>query len=96
VCSVAFSPDGKRIITASWDKTARLWDADSGKQIGEITGHVDALTGAAFSPDGKRIVTASVDRSARLWDAESGRLIGTRSELQTNGPASRHPRLAQL
>ena len=75
--SAAFSPDGKRIVTASRDKTARLWDAESGKQIGEpLTGHTDAVLSAAFSPDGKRIVTASADKTARLWDAESGKQIG--------------------
>ena len=75
--SAAFSPDGKRIVTASFDKTARLWDAESGKQIGEpLMGHTDAVRSAAFSPDGKRIVTASLDNTARLWDAESGKQIG--------------------
>ena len=58
--SAAFSPDGKRIVTASRDKTARLWDAATGKPIGEpLTGHDDVVSSAAFSPDGKRIVTAS-------------------------------------
>jgi WD40 repeat protein len=61
------NPDGRRIITASWDKTARLWDPESGKQIGEpLTGHTDRVWSAAFSPDGKRIVTASFDQTARL------------------------------
>ena len=77
VVSAAFSPDGKRIVTASEDKTARLWDAETGKPIGEpLTGHTDAVMSAAFSPDGKRIVTASEDKTARLWDAETGKPIG--------------------
>ena len=75
VTSAAFSPDGKRIVTASNDKTARLWDAATGRQIGALVGHNDAVLCAAFSPDGKRIVTASWDKTARLWDAETGRLI---------------------
>jgi WD40 repeat protein len=75
--SAAFSPDGKRIVTTSQDKTARLWDADTGKPIGEpLKGHENYVLSAAFSPDGKRIVTASADRTARLWDAETGKPIG--------------------
>src|SRR5262249_51323678 len=77
VYSAMFSPDGKRIVTASWDKTARLWDAETGKPIGEpLKGHTDFVPRAAFSPDGKRIVTASYDETARLWDAETGKPIG--------------------
>ena len=60
VLSAAFSPDGKRIVTASSDKTARVWDAATGQPIGEpLKGHDDAVSSAAFSPDGTRIVTAS-------------------------------------
>jgi WD domain, G-beta repeat len=77
VWSAAYSPDGKRIITASSDATARLWDAETGKQIGEpLRGHADRLRSATFSPDGKRIVTASDDNTARLWDAETSKPIG--------------------
>ena len=75
--SAAFSPDGKRIVTASLDTTARVWDAESGKPIGEpLEGHEDWVGSAAFSPDGKRIVTASRDKTARVWDAESGKPVG--------------------
>ena len=74
--SAAFSPDGKRVVTASADKTARIWDAATGQPIGELRGHDDVVTSAAFSPDGKRIVTASADRTARIWDAETGQSVG--------------------
>jgi WD40 repeat protein len=75
VSSAAFSPDGNRIVTASWDKTTRLWDAETGNPLGELD-HTERVESAAFSPDGKRIVTASWDKTARLWDAETGKPIG--------------------
>jgi len=71
-----FSPDGRRILTASSDKTARLWDATTGAPIGEPMRHEDEVVDAAFSPDGTRIVTASKDRTARLWDAATLKPIG--------------------
>ena len=64
----AFSPDGARILTASADNTAKLWDAASGKLIVSF-GHQDTVRRAAFSPDGARILTASVDKTTKLWDA---------------------------
>jgi hypothetical protein len=77
VSSAAFSPDGTRIVSASSDKTARLWDAETGQPIGKpLRGHEDVGENAAFSPDGKRIVTASADKTARLWDAITGQPIG--------------------
>src|SRR5882724_4769189 len=71
-----FSPDGRRILTASADKTARLWDATIGAPIGEPMRHEDEVVDAAFSPDGARIATASKDRTARLWDAATFKPIG--------------------
>jgi WD40 repeat protein len=77
VYSATFSPDGKRIVTASDDNTARLWDGETGKPIGEpLKGHEYKVLRAAFSPDGKRIVTASDDSTARLWDGETGKPLG--------------------
>ncbi len=57
--SAAFSPDGKRIVTASWDKTVRVWNTDGTGEPLVLGGHEDGVRWAAFSPDGKRIVTAS-------------------------------------
>jgi WD40 repeat protein/TPR repeat protein len=70
--TAAYSPDGFRIVTASWDKTARIWDALTGVQLAILAGHGDTVTSAAYSPDGKRIVTASKDKTARIWDALTG------------------------
>ena len=75
VHSVAFSPDSKRVLTGSADKTARLWDADTGHEIRVFQGHTGLVTSVAFSPDGKRVLTASHDETARLWDAETGKEI---------------------
>ncbi|WP_437963942.1 protein kinase [Sorangium sp. So ce260] len=70
VLDADYSPDGKRIITASWDKTARVWNADGAGEPLVLRGHEDRVYSAAFSPDGKRIVTASWDRTARVWNAD--------------------------
>ena len=59
VYSAQFSPDGQRVMTASLDATARLWDAASGKPIDDPMRHEDSVTSAQFSPDGQRVVTAS-------------------------------------
>ena len=68
--TAAFSPDGTRVVTASEDKTARVWEAAEGKEIAVLKGHAGVVESAAFSPDGKRVVTASRDKTARLWDAD--------------------------
>ena len=78
VVGAAFSPDGTRILTASADKTAKLWDATSGKLIASFDRlHLSSVLHALFSPDGTRILTASADNTAKLWDAASGKLIAS-------------------
>ena len=76
VFRVAFSPDASRILTASWDKTAKVWDAASGK-LAATFAHQGFIWHAEFSPDGARILTASTDKTAQLWDAASGELIAS-------------------
>jgi WD40 repeat protein/energy-coupling factor transporter ATP-binding protein EcfA2 len=75
VSGVAFSPDGKRVVTASSDDTARVWDAVSGRLVAALAGHRGVVNIAAFLPDGQRVVTASEDRTAQVWDAQSGRSL---------------------
>ena len=80
--SVAFSPDCARIVTASYDGTARIWEAATGKEITTLRGHESWVTSAAFSPDGARVVTASADSTARIWDAKKGAEINVLREQE--------------
>jgi WD40 repeat protein len=68
---VCFSPDGQYLATSSADKTAILWDAESGDQIRSFQ-HTTNVSGVAFSPDGRMLVTASNDGTARLWNVDTG------------------------
>ena len=67
VWSAAFSPDGARMVTASKDGDARVWDADGGQEPIVLRGHDGDVRSAVFSPDGARVVTASYDGTARVW-----------------------------
>jgi WD40 repeat protein len=73
VLSVAFSPDGTRIVTAGADGITRVCEADTGRIVAELSGHTLAVRSALYSPDGALIATSSDDRTARLWDASTGR-----------------------
>ena len=72
VKSAVYSPDGQRIVTASVDKAAQVWDANTGQELMTLTGHEGSVMSAVYSPDGQRIVTASVDKTAKDWDAKTG------------------------
>ncbi|MEH2041485.1 nSTAND1 domain-containing NTPase, partial [Nostoc sp.] len=74
VTSVNFSPDGQRIVTASWDKTARVWGI-TGKLLAKLKGHTDSVTSASFSLNGQHIVTTSLwENTAWVWDI-TGKLL---------------------
>ena len=72
VYSVAFSPDGTRIVTGSADNTAKVWDAMTGTEMITLKGHTSSVDSVAFSPDGTQIVTGSMDKTAKVWDAKTG------------------------
>ncbi len=71
----SFSPDGKRLVSASIDQTGRLWDGETGRLIAVLRGHTGVLLDASFRPARTHLATASDDRTLRLWDSDSGELI---------------------
>ena len=70
--AVAIAPDGTWLATASWDKTARTWDAATGQHRATLTGHTSAVNAVAIAPDGTWLATASHDGTVRTWDAATG------------------------
>src|SRR5262249_48193843 len=96
VRSVAFSPDGKRIVSGSGGGFHRekrvpgglqVWDAQTGQEILSLNGHTPGVTSAVYSPDGKRIGSGSDDATVRLWDAQTGRELLTLREHTGGVPA---------
>jgi WD40 repeat protein len=86
IWSVAWSPDSSKLLTTAGseesgaqDKTARIWDAESGEELLVLRGHTKAINYGFWSPDGRRIVTTSIDNTIRIWDAETGEELFTLS-----------------
>ena len=72
VSCVVFSPDGKRLASASWDNTVRVWDASTGRKMLTLNGHTELVVRVAFSPNGKRLASVGHDGSIKVWDATTG------------------------
>lgn len=81
-----FSPDGKKIVTASNDASAKIWDAASGYLLFDLTGHHDGVSFVQYSPDGKKVLTSSYDSTACIWDAETGKIV---MKLEVDGDGIR-------
>jgi predicted NACHT family NTPase len=77
VLSVAFSPDGERLASASADRTIKVWNTAGGRLILDLKGHTDDILCVAFSPDGDRLASASSDSKVKIWDADSGQEMQT-------------------
>jgi WD40 repeat protein len=75
VLSASWNSDGSRIVTASSDKSARVWEAATAKEVVRLEGHSAPIRSAAWSPDGSRIVTASEDKTARVWEVSTGKEV---------------------
>jgi len=74
-----FSPDGKLIASSGWGNSIKIWDATSGSELMDLTGHEDNVWCVAFSPDGQRLASASADKTVKVWDVQSGRELRTLS-----------------
>ncbi len=75
--NIAYSPDGKRLATASDDKSAKVWDAATGQELLTLCCHEAVVYGIAYSPDGGRLATSSTDKTAKIWDAATGQELLT-------------------
>jgi WD40 repeat protein len=77
VTGVAVTPDGKRAVSASADKTLKVWDLETGRVLRTLQGHSDSVPGVAVTPDGQRAVSASHDKTLKVWNLDTGLLIAT-------------------
>lgn len=76
VIGCAYSPDGRRVLSASWDGTLKLWDPNTGEEMATLRGHVGSVYACDLSPDGAQIISGGQDRTIRIWD------VATESEVR--------------
>ena len=77
VRACAYSPDGRRVLSGSYDKTLKVWDGVSGECLLTLTGHANSVYACAYSPDGRRVLSGSWDDTLKVWNAASGECLLT-------------------
>lgn len=80
ILSIAFSPDGKLLATAGYDRLIKLWDVAANKELRVLRDHSDSVYAVAFSPDGKLLASGGADRAVKVWDVASGTRLYTLGE----------------
>jgi hypothetical protein len=77
VSAVAVTPDGRHVVSGSWDRTLRVWDLATGETKTTLQGHTDSISAVAVTPDGRYVVSGSKDRTLRIWDLKGGKELLT-------------------
>jgi WD40 repeat protein len=72
---VAITPDGRRAVSGSGDKTLRVWDLETGQTLTTLQGYINTVSAVAIAPDGRRAVSGSDDNTVRVWDLRDGKLV---------------------